>query len=114
MPGGKRALAILAGALVVSGGGGCPNRSAVLPDVPTGPADLQRGAGRRLGIACHHSFPPNTLDRAVDRPEVPHAVVEDRDPLHSDPFVDGAPPRPVSAHASPSARASALNSDSTT
>src|SRR5205823_13486275 len=65
------------------------------------------------GIAGDLRPGADALERALHRPEVPHSVVEDRD-AHSTPFVDGASPRPVSAHASPSARASALNSASTT
>src|SRR5436190_1924268 len=57
----------------------------------------------------------NVREGAGDREEVPHPIVEHRDPCrHSEPFVDGTPPRSVTAHASPSAFASALNSASHT
>src|SRR5436190_561070 len=57
----------------------------------------------------------NVREGAGDREEVPHPIVEHRDPCrHSEPFVDGTPPQSVTAHASPSAFASALNSASQT
>ena len=50
-------------------------------------------AGRGdLVIVGDHGLGADPLERLLDRPQVPHAVIEDADPAHvSVPFVDGTP-----------------------
>jgi hypothetical protein len=72
------------------------------------------GAQRALRVARDLGVGADVPQRALDRQEVAHAEVEDRD-RHRVPFVLGiTPPRPVRLHASPSAFAMPLNAASST
>ncbi len=91
---------------------GRAQRPHALAEVPDAGDHDRVAAVERGGLLGHAHRRADAFERPRDRMEVPAAVVAHRDRRghrYSAPFVEGTPPRPVCAHASPSAFASALN-----